>query len=160
MEFESRLRAIPWGSYVTADGAASDVPRWLWDLRYGESATAEEAAWRLADALCHQKGQLASAAEPALPFLIETLSSAPTKLQVEIFDVLHGFALCSDPRRGYPPDGYHRRVRDQLHSFLPAILPFATNPSADIQAFVQGIADELHRPELGESAEPSGEAND
>jgi len=93
--------------------------------------------------LCHQKGQLADAAEPALPFLLEFLPHVTPPLQCEILDILDGFAACSSPRLGYPASGYHGRVREKLRAATPAIAAFADHKDPDARSFVRRTLAEL-----------------
>ena len=93
--------------------------------------------------LCHQKGQLAEAAEPALPFLLEFLPNVAPPLQSEILDILDGFAACSSPRFGYPVAGYHARVRERLRAASTTIAAFANHEDPDARAFVRRTLAEL-----------------
>ena len=89
-DLETRLGEIDWSALRTAGGSAETVPKWLWDLRFGHPLVATEGVNMLADSLCHQKGQLAPAAEFALPFLVEFLPDVRADLQLEILDILDG----------------------------------------------------------------------
>jgi hypothetical protein len=139
----ARLRAIDWASLGTAYGSATSVPKWLWDLRFGDASIAKEGGHMLWCSLCHQKGQLASAAEFALPFLLEFLPNVQSSLQVEILDILHGFALCSSPRLGYPASGYHASTRRKLLAGVAQLAAFAQHESEDARAFVDETLAEL-----------------
>jgi len=60
-------------------------------------------------ALC--SGQVYSAAEPCLPFLIEILAISEISVQGEILDLMTHFAQVSD--KPSAPD-WHRRLRSEL----------------------------------------------
>jgi hypothetical protein len=143
VDVENRLRAIDWAALETAYGPAHRVSEWLWDLRFGHPHLAEEGGHMLWCSLCHQKGQLADAAELALPFLLEFLPDVAPPLQCEILDILDGFAACSSPRFGYPSSGYHARVREKLRSARTAIAALANHDDPDARAFVQRTLAEL-----------------
>lgn len=143
VDVENRLRAIDWGALNTAYGPAHRVPEWLWDLRFGHPHLADEGGHMLWSSLCHQKGQLAEAAEPALPFLLEFLPDVAPSLQCEILDILDGFAVCSSPRFGYPNSGHHARVREKLRSATSIIAAFADHEDADARSFARRILGEL-----------------
>lgn len=138
-DVESRLAQIDWSALSTAGGSAETVPKWLWDLRFGHPLVATEGANMLSGSLCHQKGQLASAAEFALPFLIEFIPEVRADLQVEILDMLDGFVACSSPANGYPASGYHARIRSRLQTELHRIVPFMQHESPDARAFAGSI---------------------
>jgi hypothetical protein len=142
-EVVARLRAIEWSALGTAYGSATSVPQWLWDLRFGEAQVAENGGHMLWCSLCHQKGQLASAAEFALPFLLEFLPHVHASLQLEILDILHGLALCSSPRLGYPASGHHASTRRKLIAAAPQIAAFAQHESDDARTFVSETLTEL-----------------
>jgi hypothetical protein len=143
VDVENRLRAIDWAAHGTAYGPAYRVPEWLWDLRFGHPHLAEEGGHMLWCSLCHQKGQLADAAEPALPFLLEFLPHVASPLQCEILDMLDGFAACSSPRFGYPASGHHSRIREKLREAIALIATFADHEDADARYFVQRTLAEL-----------------
>ncbi len=143
------LAAIDWSTYSTAYGSAEPVPGWLFDLRYAELEDAERAGHNLWASLCHQKGQLASAVLPALPFLFEFLPHVAEILQIEIVDILDGFACCSSPLFGFPGDGYHAAVRAALQSRLPLLEPYLNSDSESVCGFVESIFEEFAHDTLG-----------
>ncbi|MET0789899.1 MAG: hypothetical protein ABW061_00130 [Polyangiaceae bacterium] len=136
-DIQARLREVDWGQFRTAYGSADRIPEWLWDVRFSPPTVAGEGGHMLWCSLCHQKGQLASAAEPALPFLLEFLPHVGLELQIEILDILHGLAVCSYPGNGYPASGYHARVRERLQAALPQITAFEEHESEDVRYFVR-----------------------
>jgi len=138
-DVEARLGEVDWSVLDTAYGSAEPVPKWLWDLRFGSPPVADEGGHMLWCSLCHQKGQLASAAEFALPFLLEFLPDVRPDLQVEILDILDGLVACSSPTNGYPSSGHHARTRSRLQAELLRIAPFAQHESDDAKAFVKAI---------------------
>lgn len=93
--FERRLHAIDWREYETAYGSAEKVPRLLMELRFGDRQAAFDASHELWCGLCHQHAYVSSAALPAWPFVFESLHHAAADLQVEILDIVLGFARCS-----------------------------------------------------------------
>ena len=145
-DLEMRLKRVDWRALDTAYGSAESVPRWLWDLRFAGILVAEDAVNTLCGALCHQKGQLGSAALEALPFLLEFLPDVTESLRTEILDILDGFALCSAPARGYPSSGYHATVRERLRGAIPEIMRFTTAGSTDSRDFATRIVEELTDP--------------
>jgi hypothetical protein len=149
-DLEMRLKRVDWSTLDTAYGSAESVPRWLWDLRFASIPVAEDAVNALCGALCHQKGQLGSAALEALPFLLEFLPDVTESLRIDILDILDGFALCSAPARGYPSSGYHATLRDRLRGAIPEIMRFATGGSADSRDFAARIFEELSDPSKDE----------
>jgi hypothetical protein len=136
-DVETRLQEVDWGSFDTAYGSASQVPQWLWDVRFGKPAFANEGTHMLWCSLCHQKGQLATAAEPALPFLLEFMPHVDATIQVEILDILHGLAVCSYPGNGYPASGHYSRVRAQLQAALPNIAALRHHRDEEARDFVR-----------------------
>ncbi len=136
-DIQARLREVDWSQFNTAYGSAHRIPEWLWDVRFSVPTVADEGGHMLWCSLCHQKGQLASAAEPALPFLLEFLPRVRLELQVEILDIVHGLAVCSYPGNGYPSTGYHGRVRQKLQAALPQIAAFADHESEDARYFAR-----------------------
>ena len=142
-DIETRLREVDWSRFDTAYGPASSVPRWLWDVRFAKRSVANEGTHMLWCSLCHQKGQLASAAEPALPFLLEFLPEVGDAVQVEILDILHGLAVCSYPGNGYPASGHHAPVRAQLQAALPEIAALKHHRDEEARDFVREMMNVL-----------------
>lgn len=74
--YKERLRQVKWSDYHTAYGVAHDVEDQLINLASENNEKAMDASHELWCGLCHQKAYISSAAEPALPFIIEVLDAA------------------------------------------------------------------------------------
>lgn len=96
-ELEAEFSRVRWSDYESAYGAADWIPLDLRFLMLGDHDQAMGAARRLWCGLCHQHAYASSAAEPALPWLIEALHASDASLQVEILDILLGILVCHDP---------------------------------------------------------------
>jgi len=104
-----RLRLIPWDKYQASPKTQKQVPRLLENLASRKEPRAMKASHELWVALC--SGQVYSAAEPCLPFLIEILAISEISVQGEILDLMTHFAQVSDEPSA--PDWY-RRLRSDL----------------------------------------------
>ncbi|MEO0588075.1 MAG: hypothetical protein AAF078_10590, partial [Planctomycetota bacterium] len=62
-------------------------------LLSSDNDAAVDAARYLCSGLCHQHVEVSSASLPVLPFLLERLDTADEVLEVEILDILLGFAI-------------------------------------------------------------------
>ncbi|MFC4991397.1 hypothetical protein [Rubritalea tangerina] len=86
-----RLREVDWGGYEVNSGRADKLPKLMQDLasrKVTRSMRASQELWRL---LC--SGQLATAAEPAIPFLVEIFRISSVEIQEEILDILKSCAI-------------------------------------------------------------------
>ena len=75
ISFEDRVRMIDWGTFDTAYGPATDVLEQLLQLVSDDHKQAKMASHKLWCGLCHQHASIASAAYPALPFILEALDN-------------------------------------------------------------------------------------
>lgn len=157
--FEQRLNAIKWGDFHTAYGPAVKVPGQLRRLAGADRVAAKAASHDLWCDLCHQHVQVASAATPALPFLLEVLDGADRDLTVELLDILLGFALGvnwqrvvefqrSFGRETPTEERWSAELRAGLLAEVPRLRRLADSPDEE-------IADFAHRTlsELGKSAD-------
>jgi hypothetical protein len=97
--FADRVMAVDWKAYHTAYGRADRVPGQLLRLASSDPWKALCATSDLSGGLCDQHVQIATASLPALPFILEVLDNADQPLEVEILDILLGFARGSSRKR-------------------------------------------------------------
>ena len=88
-----------WSRFQTAYGAATNVPEQIERMNSRDKKVALSGIRELWAGLCHQEVQIASAALPALPFIIERLPAPSDKVTAEVLDILAGFAVTTDPVR-------------------------------------------------------------
>src|SRR5688572_16788748 len=100
-ELSAQIAAIDWPSYETAYGPAVKTPGDLHLLLFGTEEQAMAAASGLWAGLCHQHAYLSSAAEPALPFLLNALRESNDRIKTEILDIFLGFVVCRDPAQSF-----------------------------------------------------------
>lgn len=152
--WEDRLARIDWSQYQTAYGEASPVASQLRRLRSENKDDALAATHDFWCGLCHQHVQISSAAQPALPFLLEVFADADDRLKTELLDIFLGLAITSNPIRmaefatamgkaAPPRPPWIDDVRSDLENALPSILPLQSHGNPDIAYFAQQIGDEL-----------------
>ena len=104
-----RLREVPWEQYQCSPVSKKPAAKILENLASRKEARAMKASHELWLALC--SGQVHSAAEPCLPFLIEILGISAVSVQGEILDLMIQFA-------GLPEDdaapNWQKRLRSGL----------------------------------------------
>lgn len=104
-----RLREVRWEQYQCSPASKKLVPKILENLASRKEARAMKASHELWLALC--SGQVYSAAEPCLPFLIEILGISELGVQGEILDIMIQFAGLPDDETA--PD-WQKRLRSSL----------------------------------------------
>ena len=152
--FEDRVNSIAWGNFGTAYGPAMKVPDQLQRLGGPDRKAALEASHQLWCGLCHQHSQIASAALPALPFLLEVLDTADRDLTVELLDILLGFAIgvkqqdAVEHQRSLDQAIFDERWVAELRALMLAELPrlqrLATSSDDEVADFAKWIIAELH----------------
>lgn len=152
--FEQRLNAINWGDFHTAYGPAVEVPGQLRRLAGADREAAMAATHNLWCGLCHQHVQVASAATPALPFLLEVFDGADRDLTIELLDILLGFALGVNRQRvvefhrslgldAPPEERWSAELRARLLAEIPRFRQLAASPDEDIADFACRTLSEL-----------------
>lgn len=145
-DWRARLHVVDWSQFHTIYGAADTVAAQIERMHSPDEALALSAAADLAAGLCRQHVQIASAALPAFPFIVEMLPSASDQLAAEILGMLVGFAITTDPvrmrkfasavgKRRVPPPAWVDELRKALQSALPRIREYTTHRSAAISQF-------------------------
>ena len=155
-DWQARLNAIDWPRFHTIYGAATKTPETIASLHSPDDETAVSAARELHAELCHKQVQIASAALPAFPFLVEVLPSASQRVKIEILDTLVDFAITSDRNRmarfasalgkrrtGSP--GWVDELRSELARALPQIAAYVTDEDPSISECAKMFADEMRK---------------
>jgi len=154
VELRARLSAIDWSLFETAYGAATNVPQQIERLNSSDEKVALSGVRDLWSGLCHQEVQIASAALPALPFILEVLPASSDKVTAEVLDLLAGFAITTDPigaeeydrALGQVPSArppWIAVLRARLQNELPLIEGFAMHQNPDIAECANRIIEEL-----------------
>ncbi len=167
-EFDERLNAIAWREFGTAYGPATAVPDQLRRLAGPDKKAALAASHELWSGLCHQHVQLASAALPALPFLLEVLGAADDELTSEILDILLGFAKGTNRQRimayqkafprlkGLPEQQWVADLRAALISELPRLRQLTVSRDAETVRYALDILSELAADQASEGVGGEG----
>ena len=153
-DWQARLHAVDWSCYRTIYGAAANIPEQISRLHSSDENVALSGAADLRAGLCHQNVQIASAAVPALPFILGVLPSSSAKVAVEILELLTSFALTTDAarmqhfasavgKRRMPQPGWVGELRTALRAALPQIAPYATHEDAVVAELARMFVDEL-----------------
>lgn len=153
-DWQARLNAVDWPLFHTVYGVATKVPEQIERLHSPDEKIALSGAADLREGLCHQHVQIASAALPALPFIMERLPSASERVTAEILEILVGFAITTDRarmqqfasavgKRRMPPPGWVQELRDALHMALPRIAAYGTHENPTIAELARMFVDEL-----------------
>jgi len=148
------LHAVAWPTFHTIYGAADKVPEQIERLNSPDEKIALAAAGDLRAGLCHQQVQIASAALPAFPFIMEMLPSSRESVTVEILEILVGFAITTDPvrmqkfasavgKRRMPSPGWVAELRRALQMELPRIAVFVTHENPTVAEFAKMFVDEM-----------------
>lgn len=155
-DWQARLNTVDWSRFHTIYGDATVIPEQLERLGSADEEMALSAAADLSAELCHQHVQIASAALPAFPFIMEMLPSVSHKVTVEILDMLVGFAITTDPvrmrqfasavgKRRMPPPGWVQELRRALQAALPRIAEYATHENPSISEFARMFVEEMSK---------------
>jgi hypothetical protein len=153
-DWRRRLTAVDWSPFHTIYGVATEVPEQIERLHSPDEKTALEAAGDLKSGLCHQHVQIASAALPAFPFIVEMLPSSSEKVAAAILDILVGFAITTDRarmhqfasavgKRRLPPPAWVTELRAALQRELPRIAPYVTHENPAISKYAKMFVDEI-----------------
>lgn len=153
--FATRVKAIDWAEYHTAYGRADRVADQLLGLASADKATALAASHDLWCGLCHQHVQVAMAALPAVPFILEILDTADDELTLEILDILLGFALGTNRQRSMafqeacgrdvplPEPDWVKTLRLRLLAEVARFRKLALHANRDIADYAKRIVEEL-----------------
>lgn len=135
------LRGVRWDSYETCFGTPAELPRHLRALLDDDPEIARTANNALWSALCFGDEPVASAALPALPFLLQALDLDDRARTIEVLDILLALA------RGTSEDGplWARRVREALREQRPLLTSATAHPYAEVQHFAELVLAELDR---------------
>ncbi|MGC9950291.1 MAG: hypothetical protein ABSF64_28325 [Bryobacteraceae bacterium] len=153
-DWQARLNAVDWPRFHTIYGAAGKVPEQIERLHSADETIALAAAADLQAGLCHRHVQIASAALPAFPFIMETLPLASERVTAEILEMLAGFAITTNRvgmarfasavgKRPMPPPGWVEELRRALQMALPRIAAYATHENCTISEFARMFVDEM-----------------
>jgi hypothetical protein len=153
-DWQVRLNTVDWSQFHTIYGLATKIPEQIERLHSPDENIALSGAGDLRAGLCHQHVQIASAALPAFPFIMEMLPSASEKVTAEILEILVGFAITTDPvrmdqfasavgKRRMPRPGWVQELREALRMDLPRIAVYATHENPAISELAKMFADEI-----------------
>jgi len=154
LSFEERIAAVDWANYDTAYGRTDEIPNQLLRLASRDKPTALKASHDLWCALCHQHVQVATAALPALPFLLEVLATADELLAPEILDIILGFAkgvnrqrrseyLAALGRKAYSDPEWVIELRARLGNESGRFTELGSHSNANIAELANSIVQEL-----------------
>jgi hypothetical protein len=143
---EKELHQIDWMQLETAYGMAAYIPGELLKLFSADHDTAMEASHQLWCGLCHQKAGVASAALPALPFILKALTIADDELKVEILDILHGFAVCTSETDNTP---WRRQIRQELVTGRESFEHLMWHQNEDVSGWAKNLCRELKLSPIG-----------
>jgi len=135
-----KLVEIPWESFSTAYGSASDVPLEIENLFSHDLSIAKEASHKLWCGLCHQHAFVSSAALPALPFLLLALNQVSDSLKIEILDMLAGFAKCSKLQLS---EYWAFKLREELVKEIQLFEMLSKSGNTDVAEFAIWVCEEL-----------------
>jgi hypothetical protein len=153
-DWQARLNGVDWSQFHTIYGLATKIPEQIERLHSSDEKIALLAVADLCAGLCHQHVQIASAALPAFPFVLEMLPASSNKVKAEILDMLVAFAITTDPvrmqrfasavgKRRTTRPGWVEELREALKAELPRIAAFATHEDPTIAEPAKMFADEL-----------------
>ena len=153
-DWQVRLHAVDWSLFHTIYGVATKVPEQIERLHSPDENIALSGAADLRAGLCHQHVQIASAALPAFPFIMEMLPASSEKVTVEILEMLAGFAITTDRvrmrqfasavgKRRLPRPGWVEELRSALQMALPRISAYATHENPTIAELARMFVDEV-----------------
>jgi len=149
-----RLHAVDWSLFHTIYGVSTKVPEQIERLHSPDENIAISGAADLRAGLCHQHVQIASAALPAFPFIMEVLPASSEKVTAEILEILAGFAITTDrarmdqfasavgKRRMLRP-GWVEELRRALQMALPRVAAYATHENPTIAELARMFVDEV-----------------
>ena len=153
-DWQVRLHAVDWPMFHTIYGVATKVPEQIERLHSADEGVALSGAADLRAGLCHPRVQIASAALPALPFILEALSAASDKVAAEILEMLVSFAITTDPvrmrqfasavgKRRMAQPAWVGELRKALRTAMPRIGEYATHESATISELAAMFVEEM-----------------
>lgn len=137
---------VNWAEYQTAYGRAEEVGSQLLALNSAEHDTAMRASHDLWCGLCHQYAYVTSAALPSYPFLVEILNNASEELQIEILDILLGFAVCSKSDNsvaGTEELNWRNALQSTLMSDIKIYEELARSQNEQVRDFAERIVSSL-----------------
>lgn len=145
LPLSERIDTVDWAGYTTAYGSADAVGGLLKTLASADVDAALDASGDLWAGLCHQHAYVSMAAGPALPFLIEILQISPTVVQIEIMDMLAGFAECSEA--GHPDSklDWVKSLRAELKSHHRLIDTLQGHEDESIRCFAERIQESFKK---------------
>ena len=153
-DWQVRLHAVDWSAFHTIYGTAGNVPEQIERLHSPDENIALSGAGDLRAGLCHQHIQIASAALPAFPFIMDMLPDASEKVTIEILELLAGFARTTDPvrmhqfasavgKRRMPQPEWVADLRRALEAALPRIAAYAAHENPAIAELARIFAGEI-----------------
>jgi hypothetical protein len=132
------INTIDWMTFDTAYENPQTVPVDLKLLLFGDEDQAIHAIDRLSASLCHQHAYLSSAAEPALPFLIEAVQRSDERMKVHILDILLGFVSCHDPELPFT-----NRILEGISAERPILEILRNSEREDLAEFAEMVCEAL-----------------
>jgi len=153
-DWQARLNAVDWPHFHTVYGVATTIPEQIERLHSPDEKIALSGAGDLRATLCRQRVQIASAALPAFPFIVEMLSSSSPRVVVEVLDILVGFAITTNRvrmdrfasavgKRRVPQPGWVEELRRALQVALPQISVYVTHENPTIAEAAKMFVDEI-----------------
>ncbi|WP_157463964.1 hypothetical protein [Deinococcus pimensis] len=141
------LNNIAWAEYRTAYGPAHDVPIQIQALYSNDCEARLDAAHELWCALCHQRTYITDAALPALPFLLDALDQAPDHvLQIELLEILLGFARCTTRTYQLDQPLWAQRLRQSLLTYGAKLKQLRANPHPEVSDLADATFNALGQP--------------
>jgi len=153
-DWQVRLNAVDWSRFRTVYGVATTVPEQIERLHSPDETIALSGAADLQAGLCREHVQIASAALPAFPFIIEMLPCSSERVTAGILDILVGFAITTNRvamdrfasavgKRRMPQPPWVEELREALRMALPRIAAYVTHHNPTISEFAQRFVDEM-----------------
>ena len=150
-ELEDRLGRVSWETLHTIYGPAVEVPRQIILLHSPEEETGLRAAAELRESLCRRQTQIASAALPALPFLMEALAAGGDRIQAALLDLLCCFAATTNHARMARFASAVGKVRKAPPAWVQELHAGLESAAAEIAGYASSA-----NPEIAEAARAFG----
>ena len=153
-DWRVRLNAVDWSRFLTVYGVATTVPEQIERLHSSDEEIALSGTADLRAGLCRQHVQIASAALPAFPFIVEMLPSSSDRVTVGILELLVSFAITTNRvrmgrfatavgKKAMPPPEWVEELRNALRMALPRIAVYVRHENPTISDFAQMFVDEI-----------------
>lgn len=145
--------AIDWGSYSHPCGFDQRrVPGLLEDVGNANAEIAVPAATELWNYLAHQ-ANVGSSSVPALPFVVERLSSPHLKVKLELLDILLSFsavALTAHKERLLGADqAWLHVLGSEMCKYITVFRDLAGNEDSDVAGYSEDILENLTELRIG-----------